>query len=481
MRTNESNTIVAIATPLGEGGISVVRLSGPDALSLADKHVIVGAQHAVPQMARHVVPLRDSSSHTAHFGRFVGVDSDTLDEVVALVFREPNSYTGENVVEISCHGGLLVTRRILRALIDSGARLAEPGEFTKRAFLNGKLDLSQAEAVADLIHAGSELAHRSSLQQLEGKLSSQVNSLRDQLIETVGLLELELDFVEDQLEFLDKNKVSQQVEKIIASLHALGETYRAGKVYREGVKVVLAGAPNVGKSSILNSLLNENRAIVTDTPGTTRDSIEENLNIGGLLFRVVDTAGLRETADPVEREGVKRTESQIQNCDVLVLVFDSARELSKEEVELARKFVEQTKSSSRASFVVLNKTDLPVVMNGELSERAPFLSAFPVARISALTGNGMDGLKNLLVESVLQTKGRGSDSSVTVTNARHHAALKSAEESLGLALKSLTDNQSNELVAIDLRAALDRLGEITGAVTTDDILNSIFSKFCIGK
>ncbi|HEY4613517.1 MAG TPA: tRNA uridine-5-carboxymethylaminomethyl(34) synthesis GTPase MnmE [Bacteroidota bacterium] len=473
MHANESDTIAAIATPLGEGGISVIRLSGPDAISLSDNHFRAGATSRSP--------LQDAASHSAHFGRFVGVGGETLDEVVALVFREPNSYTGENVVEISCHGGLLVTRRILQAVLDSGARLAEPGEFTKRAFLNGKLDLSQAEAVADLIHAGSELAHRSSLQQLEGKLSSQVNSLRDQLIETVGLLELELDFVEDHLEFLDKNKVSNQVEKIINNLRALAETYQTGKVYREGVKVVLAGAPNVGKSSILNSLLSENRAIVTDVPGTTRDSIEENLNIGGLLFRVVDTAGLRETADLVEQEGVKRTESQIQNCDVLVLVFDTARQLSRDEVELARKFIERTRQQSRASLVVINKSDLPPVMNGELTEQAPFLSTFPVARISALTGSGMDGLKNMLVDSVLQTKGRSSDASVTVTNARHHAAIKSAEENLGLALASLKENQSNELVAIDLRAALDRLGEITGAVTTDDILNNIFSKFCIGK
>lgn len=446
MRANESDTldtIVAIATPLGEGGLSVIRLSGPAAISLADKHFRVGVQY--------IEPLQNAKSHTAHFGRVADSSGEVLDEVVALVFKEPNSYTGENVVEISCHGGLLVTKRILQTMIDAGARLAEPGEFTKRAFLNGKLDLSQAEAVADLIHAGSELAHRSSLQQLEGKLSSQVNALRDQLIETVGLLELELDFVEDNLEFLDKSKVSNQVEKIIGSLNTLSETYRAGKVYREGVKVVLAGAPNVGKSSILNSLLNDNRAIVTDVPGTTRDSIEENLNIGGLLFRVVDTAGLRETVDPVEQEGVRRTESHIRNCDLLVLVFDTARQLTHDEVELARKFIERTKSSSRASVVVLNKSDLPAVMNGELTEQAPFLSSFPLARISALTGNGMEGLKDLLVTSILQTKGNSSDSSVTVTNARHHAAIKSASESLGLALKSLKDNQSNELVAIDLR------------------------------
>ncbi|MGH2566880.1 MAG: tRNA uridine-5-carboxymethylaminomethyl(34) synthesis GTPase MnmE, partial [Bacteroidota bacterium] len=393
MLTSEVDTITAIATPLGEGGISVVRVSGPDAISLANKNFRGGKS------------LLEVSTHTAHFGRFMGPNDEILDEVVALVFREPNSYTGENVVEISCHGGLLVTKRILQAVLESGARLAEPGEFTKRAFLNGKLDLSQAEAVADLIHAGSELAHRSSLQQLEGRLSAQVNLLRDQLIETVGLLELELDFIEDQLEFLDKSKVIGQVEKIISDLQKLAGTFQTGRVFREGVKVVLAGAPNVGKSSILNSLLNENRAIVNELPGTTRDVIEESLNIGGLLFRVVDTAGLRETIDPVEQEGVRRTASQIQNCDVLVLVFDRARQLSSDELVLARKFVERTKSHTRAILVVLNKTDLPAVMNGELSQKAPFLSSFPSAQISALTGSGMVGLKDLLISSVLQSKG----------------------------------------------------------------------------
>lgn len=469
MIVSKSETIAAIATALGEAGISVIRVSGPDAIILADKSF------------RGNKPLHEVASHTAHFGRLIDPSGEELDEVVAVIFREPSSYTGENVVEISCHGGILVTRRILQVILDTGARLAEPGEFTKRAFLNGKMDLSQAEAVADLIHASSDAAHRSSLQQLEGRLSKQVTSMRDQLTETVGLLELELDFVEDHIEIIDKGKMMRLVENILRDLSELAETYHAGRVYREGVKVVIAGAPNVGKSSILNCLLNENRAIVTDIPGTTRDVIEESLNIGGLLFRVVDTAGLREALDPVEQEGVKRTKSQIEICDVLVLVFDTTRDLSGEETEFALKVIEKTRGHEVTNIIVMNKIDLPPASNGELSKRVPFLRLFPTVHVSALNGSGIEQFKNLLVDSVLRGKKNFSDASITVTNIRHHTAMTKAVESLKLALQSLKSDQSGELTAVDLRAALDRLGEITGVVTTEDILNNIFSKFCIGK
>lgn len=469
MIVSESETIAAIATPLGEGGISVIRVSGPSAIDLVDKSF------------QGKKTLREASSHTAHFGRLVDASGEELDEVIAVVFRNPGSYTGEDVVEVSCHGGILVTRRILQAILDMGARPAEPGEFTKRAFLNGKMDLSQAEAVADLIHAGSELAHRTSLQQLEGRLSKQVTSLRDKLTETVAMLELELDFVEDHIEIVDKGSIIQLVENVVKDLTLVAETYHVGRVYREGVKVVLAGAPNVGKSSILNSLLNEDRSIVTEIPGTTRDVIEESLNISGLQFRVVDTAGLREALDPVEQEGVKRTESQVDNCDVLVLVFDTARDLSGEEMESARKLIEKSRGHGVINLVVMNKIDLPAALNGELSRRAPFLGSLPTAHVSALTGKGIDQFKNLLVDSVLQSKRDLSEASITVTNVRHYTAITKAIESLRLALESLKDGQSGEFVAVDLRAAIDRLGEITGVVTTEDILNNIFSKFCIGK
>lgn len=469
MQMNETDTIVAIATPLGEGGISVIRVSGPKALTIADKGF------------RSTKRLSEVPTHTAHFGKFVSPNEEVLDEVVALVFREPNSYTGENVVEVSCHGGILVTRRILQALIEYGARLAEPGEFTKRAFLNGKMDLSQAEAVADLIQAGSELARRSSLEQLQGKLSEQVNRLRDQLIEVVGLLELELDFVEDQLEFIDKKKVANQLETIIGNLRALADSYHSGRVYREGAKAVLVGAPNVGKSSILNNLLNTNRAIVTEIPGTTRDVIEESLNIDGLLFRIVDTAGIRQTNDPIEQEGVKRTESQLENCDLLLFVFDSSRQVAPEEIDKIGELSRKAEGHRISSIVVMNKIDLPHRMNGEIFKKAPFLTNMPIVEVSALTGHGMEKLKKLMVETTLSTKMAEPGKSVTVTSIRHYSALTRAVTNLELALRSLHEGKSSEFVTIDLRAALDRLGEITGAVTTDEILNSIFSRFCIGK
>lgn len=447
----------------------MIRVSGQDALMIADKGF------------RGFKRLSDAQTHTAHVGKFVSPNDDVLDEVVALVFREPHSYTGEHVVEISCHGGMLVTRRILQALNEYGARLAEPGEFTKRAFLNGKMDLSQAEAVADLIHAGSELARRSSLEQLEGRLSEQVNKQRDQLTEVIGLLELELDFVEEHLEFIDKNKVVCQLENIINGLCTLADSYHTGRVYREGVKVVLVGAPNVGKSSILNTLLNTNRAIVTEIPGTTRDVIEESLSIDGLLFRIIDTAGIRKTTDPIEQEGVKRTVRQMESCDLLLFVFDVSQQLTGEELEKLRELCEMADASCRDNLVVMNKIDLPNRINREILKFVPFLANAPIAEISALTGQGIDKLKKLMVQRALSTKASEPDKSVTVTNARHYTALSQAIASLKLALRSVTEGQSGELVAVDLRAALDRLGEITGAVTTDDILDSIFSKFCIGK
>jgi tRNA modification GTPase len=467
MRQNDTDTIAAIATPLGEGGISVIRVSGQDALAVADRGF------------RSSKRLSSVQSHTAHFGRFVSPSGDVLDEVVALVFRQPNSYTGENVVEISCHGGVFVTRRILEALVDYGARLAEPGEFTKRAFLNGKIDLSQAEAVADLIHAGSELALRSSLEQLQGRLSEQVNKLRNQIIDVAGLLELELDFAEENLEFVDKKKLAQQLDSIINDLRQLADSFESGRVYREGVKVVLIGSPNVGKSSILNSLLNSNRAIVTEIPGTTRDTIEESLSIDGLLFRIVDTAGIRETSDPIEQEGVRRTESQIENSDLLLFVFDSSRQALKEEIDKFKGLC--GKRGSSRGLIVINKIDLPERLNIEALEEIRFHKSMPVVRVSARTGEGMEELKKKMVGTVLSKKSLELGKSVTVTNIRHHKALTQAASSLELSLQSLNNGMSGELVAVDMRAALDRLGEITGAVTTDDILNSIFSKFCIGK
>ncbi len=469
MTGDSSDTITAIATPIGEGGISVIRVSGPDARSIVTKGF------------RGKADLTAAESHTAHFGRFVSRDNTHLDDVVAVVYRGPNSYTGEDTVEVSCHGGVYVTRRIVEALIGYGCRHAEPGEFTKRAFLSGKMDLSQAEAVADLIHARTERSREASLQQLAGGLSAQIELLRKNLIQTSSMLELELDFAEDGYEFADKGRVKDQVERAIAQIDELLASYQRGRVYRDGVKIVLAGMPNVGKSSLLNALLRQNRAIVTEIPGTTRDTIEENLVLDGVLFRIVDTAGLRETIDRVEAEGVRRSHDQVKSGDLLLLVLDTSKEPRQEELDLAKRLVQDLKKKSAPVILVLNKTDLVKTRNGKSRKLIEALETPHAVEVSALTGDGLDRLRRMLVDTTIGSGTGPGEASVTVTNARHFDSLLRAKERLGLTLASLKAGQSSEFLAVDLRAALDSLGEITGAVTTDDILNEIFAKFCIGK
>lgn len=461
-------TIAALATPPGEGGIAVIRISGPDALRLTDRGF------------RGKTSLASSKSHRAHVGDFFGPGGEPLDQVVATVFRGPTSYTGEDVVEISCHGGVLVSWRILSALISYGCRPAAPGEFTKRAFINGRMDLSQAEAVADLIHARSERSQKSSLQHLRGELATKINQFRAELIQTAGLIELELDFAEEGLELTEQQKVMNQLESTIETVSGLLSTYHTGRMVRDGVKVVLAGMPNVGKSSILNALLRQDRAIVTEVPGTTRDTIEESLFIHGLQFRIVDTAGLREAVDRVEQEGIRRSEDEIRTSDLLLVVLDSSRPPGMEEMELAGRLVGDLRGSVPA-IVVLNKIDLAGSANKEIEHRARILQPQAVVQVSALTGVGMDDLRESLFEASLSGGGGYGETGLTVTNSRHYYALEKARKSLQLARESLKSGASGEFISVDLRAALDALGEITGAVTTDNILNEIFANFCIGK
>lgn len=460
LKLRDGDTIAAIATPIGEGGLSVIRISGRDAFVVADK-VFVGKGR-----------LADAPSHTAHFGRIVGVNLEFVDEVVAVVFRSPNSYTCENVVEVSCHGGYLVTEKVLQLIVSSGARMAEPGEFTKRAFLNGRLDLSQAEAVGDLIHSQSEAAYRSSLRQLAGDLSREVKGVRDELLNLASLLELELDFSEEELEFADRKALDERIVATVNVVEGLLASYSVGRVYKEGVRVTIAGKPNAGKSSLLNALVGEGRAIVSATPGTTRDTISESVVIDGVLYRLTDTAGLRETADSIEREGVERAEKEAQEADIVLLVMDYTEYYNGTRSIYAG--VEGVCRSSGIRLVrVWNKMDLyesetPRIREGE-----------NVFYISALTGEGIgflkDGLHRLAVGS------DASESSVVVTNSRHRDALARAKKSLGLALETLRGRKSGEFVALDLRTGLDALGEITGEIATEDVLNNIFSKFCIGK
>ncbi len=454
------DTIAAIATPPGEAGLAVLRVSGPEAIAV------------VARRFRGRVDLAQCASHTAHVGFIADREGADVDHTVCTVFRAPHSYTGEDSVEISCHGGTLTSRRILEELVRAGARVADPGEFTKRAFLNGKMDLAQAEAVADVIHSRSDAARRASMEQLRGRLSDEVRGLRASLIDAVGLLELELDFAEDGYEFLDRGKVMALLGAAREHIERLAKSYTAGKVFREGVKLVLTGAPNVGKSSLLNALLRESRAIVTDIPGTTRDVIEESLSIGGVLFRVVDTAGLQSTQDPVEREGVQRTKDQLKTADVVVLIIDLTSETPIQEKVVAL--------VGRSHLIIaLNKCDL--VSEDKSPTLIESLSGSRKVRISALTGEGLPKLEEEMLAVALGPRGRDVAEGTTVTSARHHSALSRAGQYLGLALESLEGGKTSEFIALDVRTALEALGEITGEVTTDEILNAVFSRFCIGK
>jgi tRNA modification GTPase len=465
----ESDTIAAIATPEGEGGISVIRVSGDAAIDVAGRGF------------RGSTPVDKMSSHTAHYGRFVDEHGHTIDNVLALVFRKPNSFTGEDTVELSCHGGRYLTKRILEATLRFGARTAQAGEFTKRAFLNGKIDLTQAEAVADLIHARTQRAHQSSLSQLSGALSEKIGELRKKLIESISLLELELDFAEDGYEFTEKSKVAGQLRAAISQVNDLLSTYSIGKIYRDGVRVALAGAPNVGKSSLLNALLQEDRAIVTDTPGTTRDIIEESVTIGGLLFNLSDTAGIRETKDPVEQEGVRRAEERLSNCDILVLLLDGTRSVGQEEALAIDRLARAVELRGADCIFVLNKIDVMNPQNNPIQGLADTTKKYDIVRLSAKTHQGLELLRELLEKKALRGMQSRSDGGVIITNARHYSALERTVGSLVLALETVESRGSGEFVAVDLRAGLDSLGEITGVTSTEDILNSIFSRFCIGK
>ena len=461
VKLKDSDTISAIATPLGEGGISVIRISGQQAFTVADK-VFIGRSR-----------LADSPSHTAHFGRVMDGSGSFVDEVVAVTFRAPNSYTCEDVVELSCHGGYIVTQKVLQVILSAGGRMAEPGEFTKRAFLNGRLDLSQAEAVGDLIHSQSEAAYRSSVRQLSGELSREIKAVRDELLNLSSLLELELDFSEEDVEFANRRMLEERLVGAVGVVDRLLKSYAVGKVYKEGVRVTIAGKPNAGKSSLLNALLREDRAIVSPTPGTTRDTISESTSMGGVLFRLTDTAGLRETADAIEHEGVKRAQKEAEEADIVLLVMDYQEQYYNGTEPMYDRLANVCERTGIKLVKIWNKVDL---YRFEAPRSAAEGNGFYV---SALKGDGIDFLRNGLSKMVLSDQ--FNESSVIVTNARHRDVLARAGKSLCLALETLKGGKSGEFVALDLRAGLSALGEITGEVTTEDVLNNIFSKFCIGK
>ena len=449
--------IAAIATPPGRGAIAVIRVSGKGALDTGDM-VFHGS-----------ASLRDVPGYSVHFGRIANKQGDVLDEVLATVFREPHSYTGENVVEFSCHGGPVTARNVLAAVLAAGARQAEPGEFTRRAFVNGKMDLSQAEAVSDLIAASGERAQRISVSQLQGKLGLHLKELRGELLDLCALLEIDLDFSEEGLQVISPVVIAERLASADSRLVRLEQSFTVGRVFRDGISVALAGLPNAGKSSLFNALLKEERAIVTPLPGTTRDTIEEAIDVDGVHFRLTDTAGLREGPDEIEAEGIRRAKSSVRSADVVLLVVDASTGIeSDQEIDEAR---------GQKVLTVLNKADL--VPEGSLREA--LARKFSGAMFtSCVSGEGMHELRQLLRNTVVDG-GRDESGDLYVTNERHFRAIVQARASLGDARAAMLSGKSNEFIAFDVREGASALALITGEITNDEILNTIFGSFCIGK
>ena len=451
-----SDTIVALATSPGQlGAIAVIRLSGADAIHIANS-VFRGKN------------LLEQPSHTVHFGTIRDGDA-IIDEVLVSLFVGPNSYTKEHVVEISTHNSTYIIEQVMQLLMRHGARAAKPGEFTLRAFINGGLDLSQAEAVADLIASNSAASHQVAMQQMRGGFSNQLKQLREDLVHFASLIELELDFGEEDVEFANRDQLKALITKIYAVIRKLIASFEQGNVLKNGVPVVIAGKPNVGKSTLLNALLNEERAIVSDIAGTTRDTIEDEINIRGIGFRFIDTAGIRETLDVIEAKGVERTKEKMKQARLIIYLFDPTQDNLQE----VQSQIEELKDLQIPFVTIINKSDLIAD-----AQRQEWDSLQPLY-ISAKQQIGIEELKDELLEQVNLANISGDD--VLVTNIRHVEALRKTQESLERVLYGIDNPVTSDFLAMDIRQALHHLGEITGVVTTDDLLENIFSKFCIGK
>ncbi len=497
-KTMTADTIAAVATAPGIGGIAVIRVSGPEAINIIESAWKGKKMSEVP-------------SHTVTLGRYIATDGTLLDEAVATVFRGPRSFTGEDVVELSVHGSRWIQREILSDLIRRGARTAEPGEFTQRAFLNGRIDLAQAEGVVDLIASNSRAAHRLAMTQTRGNFSKELDRLRDKLVEFASLLELELDFSEEDVEFADRSRLLELAATILAKVERLAESYSSGAALKEGLPVVIAGVPNAGKSSLLNLLLGDDKAIVTDIPGTTRDTIEDTVELDGILYRFIDTAGLRDSSDTVEAIGIDRARAKMRDARIVIWIIDPTSPLSPQLDELSA--FRASKPDARI-IPLLNKSDLPTSPQktpafsrnnpasplsplsylsessdkSESSERSdksdwPDLSesSDSIAPIlfSTKTAQGLSELRSRLLS--LATEGFNPQEELMVTNARHYESLIRGAASLRRAIEGIEAGISADFIAQDVRETLHHLGTITGSVTTSDLLHSIFSRFCIGK
>ena len=486
MYIKNEDTICAPATVPGTGAISVIRISGPEALTIADK--VISCRKGT---------IAEATGYTIKFGNIYDASGALLDEVLVSIFRAPLSYTGENSVEISCHASSYIVSSVMDLLYTAGCRAADPGEFTQRAFLNGKMDLAQAEAVADVIASQNAAAHRIAFKQMKGGFSSELKGMRSELLELVSLMELELDFSEEEVEFADRTRLNELLAALIAHVSRLIDSFKLGNAIKNGVPVAIAGATNTGKSTLLNALLGEDRAIVSDVHGTTRDTVEETLNIDGVLFRFIDTAGLRETEEIVEKIGIERTFKKISEASIVLGMIDLTRDFEST-CETISEIIEKVDFSSQKLVFLLNKTDICEVnknvnivnfivsslgnknVKALLVENAAEASDFtPIIGISAKTGSGIDNLRSILASSQRDLL---ADSDTTlVTNQRHVQALSDARTSLLRVQEGLAFGLPTDLAAQDIREAIYHIGSIVGEISADEVLGNIFKNFCIGK
>ena len=454
------DTICAVSTPQGRGGIAVIRVSGPQALDIV-------------QRCWHGKPLAEMASHTIHLGRLTDTAGDVLDQAVLTLYRSPNSFTGEDVVELACHGSTWIQQQLVQTLIDAGCRHAAAGEFTRRAFANGRMDLSQAEAVADVIDAQSRAAHHVAMSQMRGRYSDELKGLREKLLHFTALIELELDFSEEDVTFADRSEVTDLAREIHTLISRLADSYSDGNAIRNGVPVAIVGQTNAGKSTLLNALLGDDRALVSDIHGTTRDTIEDTVTMGGTLFRFIDTAGIRQSSDTVEQMGIERTWQAIDKANIVLWIID----VTSADTSMIHDILDRC--NGKALIAVLNKTDLDddIAARSELKDLLP--AGTPVVAISAKNDSDVESLRELIVKTAALPE--VDSDAVFVTNARHYQALIRARSAIARALDGLNNGLSGDLLDQDIRECLHWLGEITGTITTDNILAEIFSHFCIGK